>query len=1083
MEEACTSSRVTKRRRLLSPLVATVTTVNDIPFEQWQLIADFLPKTSRLLLAIALTAPPSSFRDSGWSGQPSAVSKAIIFAKTSGASIVSILDEISSEAEVEAVTEDKLPILKKPAEPEEQGELLWQGLSNQLEAYYADDEWAILDFIDIPLSLASRLTDDDIGAILVCIDAKNNLERLKLTNCFNVVGHGLEPLRHSTVLVKLDLGLMWEFIQPYWIESAPAYDEYAFGKYAFHNTVKLSEEPVCDIVDSILRSEDSELIRLQYPYKWYAETLSNHEAPVFGNQKPDPTIVPKYHNQIIKSERMKQLVEDHHAVVNKHSCCLYFGFDDENALCSYLQQDLDDGDICLGCYDSEYETCSHCKVVMCRDCNDTFGCGDCGLRYCALCCRDNGFNDEVSHCEGDECEPYCRGCRLSGCRDGSIDCTFCKGMVYDAVLTECNANQLRIISYRDEIEKMLRVSESAVQTGNTEKNTGSIKNTDPFITIRIIEDGNKNSTAHSSVFKEDRTSKRGKVFNFYASRNGIDSCRLRFTLRGVLLHPDTTLEGLGLSGCVEICCFRAIDIVVRNQFGEKTLFKLQSESSTKMIGVINAYASMKAVDITRLRLKASDGSSIHPNDIAHLMPKEMKMKDGITITCTVQGEFLRDKYEFSQITIKSLGINHFGNGRKPSPNAAINVWCSIADFLPKSSRALLAVALTAPPASFRESGWRRKPSALSKAITSHTADGSFDSVMGGLHKEYLRQCGTTSLAQLVVKNSLRGNTQEKNFCEGLSEQLEEYYEGQWEILDFIDLPVSLAKRLTDGDIGAVLVCIDAKNKLKRLKLTHCFNVVGHGLEPLQNSTVLEKLDLGLYRQFEQPIWHKGCYTFENTKLSLQSICDLIDSILSLEGNSFLRLQYPYKLGWLARVPRFQVNKNCWEHEHKLSTKLRGLSHRHNAVINNYTSSFYFGFVNGRDFCSSLKDVWKRDIIDTCLHCLGADYGYCLCCKQVHCKNCVNKDDRFDCKVCGIGCCERCANHGFGSTVSFCAGEGCVKPYCEDCRLNSCRKGSNNCKGCKGLGFDALLEECNIKQAQINSQRDEIARLRQDLGMD
>jgi hypothetical protein len=50
-------------------------------------------------------------------------------------------------------------------------------------------------------------------------------------------------------------------------------------------------------------------------------------------------------------------------------------------------------------------------------------------------------------------------------------------------------------------------------------------------------------------------------------------------------------------------------------------------------------------------------------------------------------------------------------------------------------------------------------------------------------------------------------------------------------------------------------------------------------------------------------------------------------------------------------------------------------------------------------------------------------------------------------------------------------------------LNSCRKGSNNCKGCKGLGFDALLEECNIKQAQINSQRDEIARLRQDLGMD
>ncbi|KAK1735817.1 hypothetical protein QTG54_013523 [Skeletonema marinoi] len=57
-----------------------------------------------------------------------------------------------------------------------------------------------------------------------------------------------------------------------------------------------------------------------------------------------------------------------------------------------------------------------------------------------------------------------------------------------------------------------------------------------------------------------------------------------------------------------------------------------------------------------------------------------------------------------------------GSGTKrqrTSPHTPITVndllsadlWCGIADFLPKTSRILLAVALTAPPASFRESAW------------------------------------------------------------------------------------------------------------------------------------------------------------------------------------------------------------------------------------------------------------------------------------------------------------------------------------------------------------------------------------------
>eukprot|EP00984_Skeletonema_dohrnii_P006858 scaffold2436_cov80-Skeletonema_dohrnii-CCMP3373.AAC.11 len=1087
-EETSMRGRVKKRRRLSrrSLFLPSVPTANEIPVEQWKIIADFLPKTSRALLAVALTAPPASFRESGWKGQPNSVSTAIISDTKAGASFEFILEEIYREARAEAVAGEKLPILKRAGGPEQQDELFRQCLSKQFEEYY-DGNWQILDFVDIPLSLASRLSDDDIGAILVCIDAKNNLGQLKLTHCFNVVGYGLGPLRNSEHLEKLDLGLVMEFQQPYWIEAAcyPIWHE-----YSCHSTVKLSEEPVCDIIDSILRAEDSELVRLQYPYEWYQENHLAYKwhskklfnppaaiAPVRNNQKPDPKIVPRYHNQIIRSDRMKQLVKDHNAFVNKYSCCLYFGFEDESGVCAHLSQEveIDYVDTCLGCYESEYKSCSHCKIIICRDCSDTIGCSNCDVRYCSLCCRDNGFKNEVSYCEDEECESYCRGCRLNGCRDGSNDCAWCKGMAYDALLKECNANQVQIESHRDEIEKLQLASGDEVQTDNTEAE----KNVDPLITINIIEDGDEQKR-DVFVFKENRSTKLGQVFKSYASREGVDCSRLRFTLRGVLIDPNTTLEVLTLSDRVEIRCFRAMDVVLRNQFRQVTIFKLQS-AHTKMNEVFRAYAMMKGVDMSRIRIKAKGGAFIHPNKVARWI-----LNDGSLFECTVQGELLRDTCKMSQITIRSPGIYHLDYGRKPSPNAAINVWCYIADFLPKTSRALLAAALTAPSSSFRERGWRRKPNALSKAIISRTSDGSFDSVMGELFKESAKlfdgaERDGSRRVQIVMKKSLRGATRGLKFFEGLSEELEEYYDAQWDVLDFVDIPTSLASRLSDDDLGAVLVCIDAKNELKRLKLTHCINIVGHGLGPLRGSVVVEKIDLGLYRQFEQMFWPDGRKDFRNAKLSPNIVCDILESILYKEGNSFTRLQYPCKLGWLGRMPRFRAKQESWDHKHRIGTELMRFAYVHSALINNYTSSLYFGYANGKEFCSSLKDVWKCDIIDTCHHCEGANYGYCLYCNRIHCKNCVAKDDRFECYLCGIGYCQDCAGNVVGREVSICEFGIDCEPYCGDCRLSACRKGGINCNECKGMVFDTLLEECDTKQAQINSQRDEMTRLRRELG--
>ena len=47
-----------------------------------------------------------------------------------------------------------------------------------------------LDFEDIEKSLAAKLNDEDINAILQCINAKN-LKRLKLAGCVNINGWGL----------------------------------------------------------------------------------------------------------------------------------------------------------------------------------------------------------------------------------------------------------------------------------------------------------------------------------------------------------------------------------------------------------------------------------------------------------------------------------------------------------------------------------------------------------------------------------------------------------------------------------------------------------------------------------------------------------------------------------------------------------------------------------------------------------------------------------------------------------------------------------------------------------------------------
>ena len=46
------------------------------------------------------------------------------------------------------------------------------------------------------------------------------------------------------------------------------------------------------------------------------------------------------------------------------------------------------------------------------------------------------------------------------------------------------------------------------------------------------------------------------------------------------------------------------------------------------------------------------------------------------------------------------------------------------------------------------------------------------------------------------------------------------------------------------------MCVDASNKLKRLKLSGLINITGRGLDPLRSSAVIEQIDLSLVKRYE-----------------------------------------------------------------------------------------------------------------------------------------------------------------------------------------------------------------------------------------
>lgn len=122
----------------------------------------------------------------------------------------------------------------------------------------------VLDFGDLEKEVAARLKDEDLRGVLKCVNL-SSLTTLKLTNCINIIGHGLEPLRNANAIKQIDLTLVGRH------ESAKSVSE----------SCKLSEEAVYPILRGIIDEEGNSLRSLTFPHKWMAR-LGNNGAHTQG---------------------------------------------------------------------------------------------------------------------------------------------------------------------------------------------------------------------------------------------------------------------------------------------------------------------------------------------------------------------------------------------------------------------------------------------------------------------------------------------------------------------------------------------------------------------------------------------------------------------------------------------------------------------------------------------------------------------------------------------------------------------------------------------------------------------------------
>lgn len=384
----------------------------------------------------------------------------------------------------------------------------------------------------------------------------------------------------------------------------------------------------------------------------------------------------------------------------------------------------------------------------------------------------------------------------------------------------------------------------------------------------------------------------------------------------------------------------------------------------------------------------------------------------------------------------------------------------VSAYLTKPSRALLAVALSAPSASWKDDDLIHRQSPISTAIISSE---------------------------------------------------------QWDILDFEDVNKEIANKMTDDDIYAVLTCINARDVLKRLKLCGCINVEGHGLNPLRGSVVLEQIDLCIVKKHEVP------KSEPEPKISQYVVVPILDSIISVNGCSLKYIQIPVKWRYMFAHDRSGVVYPIWDFKRRFNENLSnrriecsrcvmfGAMHAQHTWLNDVYENericydclepicYYCRFNSGDVSVHCCSNGCSKTFCDNCMPLMECSYcatgaicGACgdmeACgqCGNASCENCLNSCDgclQTRCTDCSeYNCCEgyecikaHCSDcyNGEEYSVKYC--DECESSYCSGCKLDVIMTNGVKCNGCAGDAANLLLEEV----AKLRIEKEELMELRKE----
>eukprot|EP00984_Skeletonema_dohrnii_P019122 scaffold9073_cov180-Skeletonema_dohrnii-CCMP3373.AAC.9 len=326
--------------------------------------------------------------------------------------------------------------------------------SDERNTAIVSNEWTTLDFGGIEKDLAERLSDDDIGAVLQCIDAANRVKKLKLTNCVNITGAGLEPLRRSTIIEQIDLSLVGDHQCPY-INPYPP----------------ISREFVLPILDSIIEREGCSLRHVQYPYEWRAEEMRH-------------LLVDRGVLISVRTEKVREfeqiLRRYNEMLVNRGVSCLKCNvnlppengswgcssYGSQNYTCyeclkHYCEVCTDDDDkdmlsycllcekrLCTDCQKKKW--CYGCEGDFCMDCTDFTDCSGCGVGLCKDCIASDSNCKKCYKCEEYFCERNCDNQIWASCDSCKKNC--CRECDEEDIWTHNEKNGTDAIQFCDDCD-------------------------------------------------------------------------------------------------------------------------------------------------------------------------------------------------------------------------------------------------------------------------------------------------------------------------------------------------------------------------------------------------------------------------------------------------------------------------------------------------------------------------------------------------------------------------------------------------------------------------------------------------------